>query len=486
MLDVLGKSIARPFMVLACVEFFLLLVCFYVGVITSWVEHPQDLSLLVVYLQQAVIFALILTTSMFAMGLYEGLLTSSTARIMVRLLVAFFAGFAVLAAIFYTVPEFSTWRAVIANSMVVALLIVGLTHFLFLRSVNLNLLKRRVLVIGTGRLAARIQDLESRGQAYGFTTLGFVSASDEDRSVLESNIMSNPQSLINLVERTKADEIVVTTEGKQMDIPMEQLVECGFRGVPVMDYSTFWERETKKTDLDALTENWILMAGGLPGSWFHHFVMRSFDIFLSVTALIFLLPVIVGTAIAIKLDSPGPIFYHQTRVGLRGKHIRLFKFRSMRTDAESNGVPQWSGENDPRVTAIGAFIRKTRIDELPQILNVLRGDMKFVGPRPERPFFVEKLAQDIPFYTQRFQVKPGIAGWAQLNYPYAASIEDAREKLEYDLYYIKNYGLMLDLIVVLQTIRVVLWPPKLTESGANNSLQTNNNLPTTRQKQEQS
>ncbi len=464
MLRVLERSIARPFLVLAGIEFFLLICCFYLGVILSWVEYPQDITLLQIYFQQAVIFAVILITAMFSMGLYEGLLTSSSARIVVRLSFAFFGGFAVLAAIFYTIPEFSTWRAIIANALVVALFVIGLTHFVFLRSVNLDLLKRRVLVIGTGRLAARIRDLETRKEAYGFTTAGYVETSDGRLSTLEPNILSNSQSLIELVERTRADEIVVATEGQRMDIPMEQLVECGFRGVPVVDYSSFWERETKRTDLDALAENWILIAGGLPGSRFHHFVMRTFDIVLSVVALIFLLPLMIGTAIAIKLDSPGPIFYIQTRVGLRGRHIKLIKFRSMRTDAEANGIPQWSSEQDPRVTSVGAFIRKTRIDELPQIFNVLRGDMKFVGPRPERPFFVDQLAQEIPFYNQRFQVKPGITGWAQLNYPYAASTEDAREKLEYDLYYIKNYGLMLDLIVVLQTIRVVLWPASMTAS----------------------
>ena len=466
MIQVLERSIARPFLILAGIEFFLLVCCFYAGVILSWVEYPQDISLLRMYLQQALIFATILITAMFSLGLYEGLLTSSSARIVVRLAVAFCGGFAILAAIFYTIPEFSTWRAIVANALVLALFVIGVTHFLFLRSVNLNLLKRRVLVIGTGRLAARIQDLEKRGEAYGFTTSGFVETSDGRRPALEPNILSNSQPLIELVERTRADEIVVATEGQRMDIPMEQLVECGFRGVPVIDYSTFWERETKRTDLDALAENWILIAGGLPGSRFHHFVMRTFDIVLSFVALVFLLPVMVGTAIAIKLDSAGPIFYIQERVGLRGRPIYLIKFRSMRTDAESNGIPQWSSDKDPRVTTVGSFIRKTRIDELPQIINVLKGDMKFVGPRPERPFFVEQLAKEIPFYNQRFQVKPGITGWAQLNYPYAASTEDAREKLEYDLFYIKNYGLMLDLIIVLQTIRVILWPPDTAESSA--------------------
>ena len=185
---------------------------------------------------------------------------------------------------------------------------------------------------------------------------------------------------------------------------------------------------------------------------------RAFDIVASLVLLAFSMPALALAALAVRLESRGPVFYRQERVGLNGRPFMLLKFRSMRTDAERDGVPRWAAVNDSRVTRVGAFIRKTRIDELPQIFNVLKGEMSFIGPRPERPFFVEELRQAIPYYFERHRVKPGISGWAQLNYPYGASIEDAKEKFQYDLYYIKNYSLFLDFIVLVQTARVILWP----------------------------
>lgn len=469
MLGLLRNSIPRPFMFLGVAEFALLIVCFYLGALWSWVDVEIGFALLQQFSLQAVIFAAVFIVAMFAMGLYEGLLNSSVASILVRLVVAFLAGFVVLSALFYALPEFSTWRAVTAAAFVLGMIVIALVHVVFLRFANLLALKRKILVVGVGQLARQIEDLEQRGQAYGFTCVGFVQVPGETVSVSFSKIVLNSQSLNELAKRMRAAEIVLALENG-VTSPMDELVECSFRGMPIIDYMTFWERETKRTDLDTLQENWIVMAGGLPGGLFHHLVMRTFDIVFSLFMLLVLLPVVAGTAVAIKLDSPGPVFYRQTRVGLRRKPFDLIKFRSMRVDAEADGMPQWSSQSDPRVTGIGAFIRKTRIDEIPQIFNVLRGDMKFVGPRPERPYFVEQLAEEIPFYTQRFQVKPGITGWAQVHYAYAASAEDTRAKLEYDLYYIKHYSLILDIIIILQTIRVIFWPHKMPinspEAGA--------------------
>lgn len=462
MIGLIRRTIPRPFIYLGIFEFLVLMVCFYLGVLWSWVDVEFGFAVLENFALQAFLFASVFVIAVFAMGLYEGLLNSSIASVLVRLAMAFFAGFVVLSAIFYAIPEYATWRAVTAGGISLGFIMVALIHVAFLKFANLVPFRRRILVVGVGEIAKCVQDLERRGRNYGFVCLGFVAAPGEIAAVDKEKIVSNPKSLFELVQRLKAEEIIVAMEDEQKSFPMDQLVECSFRGTPIVDYETFCERETKRTDLDWLQENWILSAGGLPGGAFHHLVMRVFDIFVSVVALAAFLPVVLGTAIAIKLDSPGPIFYRQTRVGLRGKPFNLFKFRSMRTDAESDGVPQWSSQSDPRVTAVGAFIRMTRIDEIPQIFNVLRGDMKFVGPRPERPYFVEQLADEIPFYTQRFQVKPGITGWAQIHYPYAASTDDARDKLEYDLYYIKNYSLMLDIVIILQTIRVILWPHRMS------------------------
>ena len=467
MLKVLDAQFSRPFLILALVEFCSLIISFYFGVMISWVNTPNIIELLTEYFLQATSFAAIIAVSLFIMGLYEGLLAETFSSILVRLGLAFCLGFAVLSAYYYVFPELSTWRSVTASALVIGFLVIATLHLVFMNLIDLSAFKKRCIVIGTGRQAACIQDLEGIGLAYGFTCLGFVVDGDQKPEVLPESIVEKTGSLLALVETLKADEIVMAIEDRRNHLMMDELAECGFRGVPVIDYAKFWERETKRTDLDALTRNWILMAGSLPGGRFHHLAMRIFDLSVSIATLTFLLPVIVGASLAVKLGSAGPIFYRQDRVGLRGRPFELLKFRSMEIDAESDGVPQWSQENDNRVTMIGAFLRKSRIDELPQILNVLKGQMKFVGPRPERPYFVEQLAKEIPFYMQRFQVKPGITGWAQLNYPYGASVRDARTKLEYDLFYIKNYSLLLDLMIVIQTIRVVFWPIKMVDADAN-------------------
>lgn len=237
----------------------------------------------------------------------------------------------------------------------------------------------------------------------------------------------------------------------------ERLIDCRLRGVRVYDDASFWEQHLGRVNLARLECAWFLRGEGFRGGWLSLLIKRVIDVVASGLLLAFTFPLMFTTAILIKLDSPGPVFYRQARVGLHGKVFTLFKFRSMRTDAEAAGTPRWAAKSDPRITRIGALIRQTRIDELPQLLNVFRGEMTLIGPRPERPHFVEQLAAVIPFYHERSYVKPGITGWAQVNYPYGASVEDAREKLSYDLYYVKHHGTMLDLLILMATVRVILF-----------------------------
>jgi sugar transferase (PEP-CTERM system associated) len=292
---------------------------------------------------------------------------------------------------------------------------------------------------------------------------GYLELPGETAMVAKNRIIPRTASLADVVKLGGVDEIVVAAQDRRGRLPVDDLVECGFRGVTIMDYLTFWERETKRTNLEALHQDWVLFSSRFPGGRLHNFLSRSFDVTVSLVVMVIFFPLILATAVAVKLESPGPVFYRQERVGRGGMPFKLIKFRSMRVDAEEDGVPQWAAQNDPRMTTVGAFIRMVRIDEIPQVFNVLLGDMKFVGPRPERPYFVEQLAREIPFYRERFRVKPGITGWAQLNYPYGASIADAREKLQYDLYYLRHYTLMLDFIIVLQTIKVIIWPLKANQ-----------------------
>jgi exopolysaccharide biosynthesis polyprenyl glycosylphosphotransferase len=238
---------------------------------------------------------------------------------------------------------------------------------------------------------------------------------------------------------------------------VEHLMDCKFRGIPILSGAAFHEHYLGRIDLDALTANDLLLSKGFAAGAISAVLKRLCDVVIGCSMLILLLPVMAITALAIKIDSPGPVFYPQQRVGQFGRTFTLFKFRSMTADAEAGGDPRWAQKQDPRVTRVGRFIRATRIDELPQLANIIQGEMTLVGPRPERPHFVEQLARAIPFYRQRAYVKPGLTGWAQVNFPYGASVEDAREKLAYDLYYVKNRSIMLDLRILISTIRVVLF-----------------------------
>ena len=237
----------------------------------------------------------------------------------------------------------------------------------------------------------------------------------------------------------------------------DTLLDCKLRGVRVLSSATFNERYLGRIDPETLTTNDLLLAQGFAGGTVSACLKRICDVIFGCFLLLLTLPVMALTALAIKLDSPGPVFYRQLRVGQFGKTFMLYKFRSMTMDAEAGGNPRWAQKQDPRITRTGRFFRTTRIDELPQLVNVLRGEMSMVGPRPERPHFVEQLARAIPFYNRRSFVKPGLTGWAQINFPYGASIEDAHEKLSYDLYYAKHRSIILDLIILLATIRVVLF-----------------------------
>ncbi len=235
------------------------------------------------------------------------------------------------------------------------------------------------------------------------------------------------------------------------------LLDLKLRGIRVFDEMSFWEQHLGRINLDRLDERWLTYADGFASSTWSVVAKRVMDILVSLAVMVLTLPLMLITALLIKLDSKGPVFYRQERVGLNGRPFTLFKFRSMKVDAEAGGRPRWASQKDPRVTRLGGFIRSTRIDELPQLINVLRGEMSFVGPRPERPHFVEQLAEVIPFYHERSYVKPGITGWAQVNFPYGASVEDARQKLSYDLYYVKNRSLFLDILILFSTVRVILF-----------------------------
>ncbi len=261
------------------------------------------------------------------------------------------------------------------------------------------------------------------------------------------------------VQREQVDEIVVGVDDRRGGLPMEDLLECRQLGIAVTDLTTFFERESGRVQLSLTDPSWLVFSGGFDSTPLRQLSKRCFDLAISTLVLLLTWPLMLLVALAICLESGlgQPILYRQERVGVRGKTFHLIKFRSMRTDAEMDGVALWASKDDDRVTRVGRVTRKVRLDELPQLWNVLKGEMSFIGPRPERPQFVADLGEKIRYYSLRHCLKPGLAGWAQLRYPYGASEADAVEKLKYDLYYVKNHNLLFDLLILIQTVEVVLF-----------------------------
>lgn len=333
---------------------------------------------------------------------------------------------------------------------------------------NLDHDKRQVLVVGIDERSASLQGFNSTARS-PYHIVGYIPVGASDRHasagqevvalsapMLDPGVLDDCESFMQFVGEKDIDEIVVASKERR-GLPLSGLLEARFSGIPVTDFSGFLERQTGQLDIDNLDQSWLIFSHGFRSNWQWKLVKRGFDILVSSVLLLVTLPITLLAALAIKLDGPGPIFYRQERVGLNGRIVRIVKFRSMRTDAEKDGVARWAQANDSRVTRVGQFLRKTRIDEIPQTYNVLNGDMSLVGPRPERPVFVEDLSNKFPYYGDRHRVKPGITGWAQINYPYGASDEDAKAKLAYDLYYVKNWDLFLDVVILFQTVRVVFW-----------------------------
>jgi len=443
---------------LGLVEHLFLIVVIYSALFFRWADLDNLGLSLGQHLGEAIIFASVFSFMMFALGLYNKAYGGQMVTVLTRLIVSFVFGAIALALLFYIFPSIAIWRSAMAIAFAFGLFGIMVIRWIYLRVADLQAFKRRILVLGVGKKAARILALEREDQTRSYVCVGFVPMSDTEPQVGDGQNIWGNMSLPELAQEQQVEEIVVAVEERRGGTPVNALLACKLAGIMVTDYSTFWERETGKVDLDTLHPSWMIFSDGFVGGPTQAAVKRVFDIASAIVLLFFALPIICLTAIAVRLESPGGVLYRQERVGLNGRTFMLLKFRSMRADAEKDGVPQWAAVNDQRVTRVGAFIRKVRIDEIPQIVNVLKGDMSFIGPRPERAFFVEELRQAIPYYFERHRVKPGISGWAQLNYPYGASIEDAKEKFQYDLYYIKNYSLFLDLIVLIQTVRVIVWP----------------------------
>ena len=422
----------------------------------AW-QIGMDITPVTSRVPQVLTFAAALSAAMVAVGAYGVEALQSLKFALARLLVAISLGVILISVLAFLFPGSTLWRANSLYAMVIAAALLIGVRVLLGTLLGGDSFRRRVVVLGAGPRAARIQELASRRGA-GFIIVGHVGMNDGPEVIagaVNRNAISN---LAAHVESLRASEVVLALEERRNALPLNDLLRVKTTGVHVNDLSSFFERETGRVDLDSVNPSWLIFSDGFSsGQWLSGLAKRGVDIVVSGALLILAAPVIAITALAVKLESPGPAFFRQRRVGLYGQAFDILKLRSMRQDAEVAGKAVWAQKDDPRVTRVGAFIRKVRIDELPQAWSVLKGDMSFVGPRPERPQFVLDLEARLPFYAERHMVKPGITGWAQVNYPYGASIEDSRHKLEYDLYYAKNYTPFLDILIILQTVRVVLW-----------------------------
>jgi sugar transferase (PEP-CTERM system associated) len=330
-------------------------------------------------------------------------------------------------------------------------------RFMFYQIIPKINIQHKILFLGTDDLN-RMVVREILNDAHPkFKVLGFVDNNSDNggNPVMDQKVFGIKDDLDSIIKKGKVEKLIVSCSQMRGEFPAESLIKLKLDGIEVLDVHTFYERLKGKILLNGLQPSWLIFAPGFKKTKFIKLEKRAFDIILSSIGLIVTIPISIITALLIKLDSGGPIIYKQERIGENGCTFNLLKFRSMRADAEKDTGPVWAGENDNRVTRVGKFIRKMHLDEIPQMINVLMGDMSFIGPRPERPYFVEMLSKIIPYYNYRHSIKPGITGWAAVNYDYGASIEDAVEKLQYDLYYLKNLSLFLDVLILLKTIAIV-------------------------------
>ncbi|MFA7665592.1 MAG: TIGR03013 family XrtA/PEP-CTERM system glycosyltransferase [Burkholderiaceae bacterium] len=394
--------------------------------------------------------------SMTALGLYDS--HAEPFRVMLqRLLIAYALALVVMAVFFALAPTHTVGGNEFALTSVFAVGAIVIIRLLFFRLTDVGLPKRRVLIVGNGLEAEEVIRFLNEGSRSRIIEYAGLYPLASDRDASEAEQRTARQQFLRTVQDLRVSEIVVALRERRGGVmPLREMLECKLRGIKVMDLVSFYEREKGLLKVDNLRASWLIFGSGFNQGATRDVIKRLFDIFVSLALLIVTLPVLLLAMLAILLESGRPILYRQERVGQGGKSFTIYKLRSMSQDAEKDGKPRWAGANDARVTRVGRFLRRSRIDELPQLFNVLRGDMSFVGPRPERPFFVRQLLADIPYYDVRHSVKPGITGWSQVRYPYGASVEDALGKLQYDLYYVKNHSLFLDLLILVDTVQVVL------------------------------
>lgn len=453
------SQVRTPLLLMALVELMILFSSVYVAGVLAFGSLIDGDRLLGPIAPKAALVTIVSFVSLIAMGLYQFHQRLYFREAVVRVLVGLSLSCLALAILFYAFPSLLIIREIASVAFGYSLVLTLMVRFFFIRTVDENMFRRATMVYGAGDRAASITAIRRRADRRGFKVVARVAAlGDEivgDRNVLRTN----GKSITDIAVEMGAEEIVIAMDDRRGNLPVRELLDARLAGIDVIDLLEFLERETGKIRIDLVSPGWLIFSPGFRRSQIKEFTKRVLDVIVCGSLLVVSWPIMLCIALAIKIEDglSAPVFYKQFRVGQNNRNFNVLKFRSMAEDAEQDGKAVWASENDSRVTRVGNFLRNSRLDELPQVFNVLAGQMSVVGPRPERPEFVSELQENIPYYAERHVMKPGVTGWAQLKYSYGASEEDAIEKLQYDLYYIKNQTLLLDFLIILQTVEVVLW-----------------------------
>ncbi len=454
-----SKFIRTPLLILGAGELLVFYSSLYVAALVLY-GSIENCELAVGPLNlRASTVALIMLLSLVAMGLYHFHQRIYFREVISRITVAFVLGSAALAVLYFIFPAINVPWKLSAVAVIYALPLLLLLRYSFMDRVDTNIFRHRTLIYGAGERASAVADIRRKADRRGFKIVGSVPAPGDSKVVDSNGLLIEDKAIDWLASELDADEIVIAMDDRRGNLPVRELLNAKLRGIAVIDLLEFLERETGKIRVDLVNPGWLIFSPGFRDSRMRKASKRAVDLIASVVIVLITWPVMLFIALSIKIEDGlrAPVFYQQSRVGQGGGEFQVLKFRSMREDAESDGKAVWAEEEDPRVTRIGRLIRKYRLDELPQAFNVIRGQMSLVGPRPERPEFVDELSESIPYYSERHTVKPGVTGWAQLRYSYGSSEEDTVQKLQYDLYYVKNHNLFLDLTIILQTVEVILW-----------------------------
>ena len=449
--------IPTEFILLGVCEYLLLMLALYLGLEfrfrgNIWLESFGS------FFPKAILYASIMLGSMIAFGLYQRQPGRFIEAVALRLVGALLLGFIPLALIFYMAPMVFLGRGVLAITGFFSFIFIMASRLFYRKVVKERNMWSRVLVLGSGEGASSILEAVSSRNPQNINILGYVRLPGEVPGKTDISSVTLNEPIVNFAEENRIDEIVLAVSDRRSGLPAKELLDCKMNGIDIVDLLTFFERHEGKIRLDILYPSWLYLSDGFRESVFRRVGKRVFDIGAALFLLPILFPFTLMAAIGIFIENKGkgPVLYSQLRIKQDGKLFRIYKFRSMTVDAEKDGVARWASNNDARITRVGSVLRKARLDEMPQLYNVLKGDMSFVGPRPERPEFVEQLTKKSSYYGERHRVKPGVTGWAQIRYPYGESIDDGLAKLEYDLFYVKNYSIFLDLLIILQTAEVVL------------------------------